>query len=372
VTELLDRIPVLDLSPEHEALWNEIRDEALRVLRSGRFILGPDVEDFERAAADYLGVKHAIGLNSGTDALVIGLRALGVQPGDEVITTAFTFFATAEAISLLGATPVFVDIDEESFNIDPGRIESAINERTRVIIPVHLFGRPADWERIAMVAGRRGIPILEDCAQSIGAGVGGRMTGSLGDAGAFSFYPTKNLGAFGDGGLLVTGDDRVAEETRMLRTHGERSRYHNEMLGYNSRLDALQAALLHVKLRHLDEFNAGRRRAAVMYDRLLAGVDGVTAPRVTDGHVFHQYTVRVHGGRRDEVRARMDEAGVGTMVYYPIPCHRLPVYADEYADVYLPVTELVAGEVLSLPIWPSIDEAVQTRVVGALREALGA
>jgi dTDP-4-amino-4,6-dideoxygalactose transaminase len=367
----MDRVPVLDLTPEHDMLWDELQAEALRVLRSGRFVLGPDVEAFEQDMADYLGVRHAIGLNSGTDALVIGLRALGIGPGDEVITTPFTFFATAEAISLTGAKPVFVDIEPDSFNLDPRLLEDAITERTRAIIPVHLFGRPVDWTGISEVAADHDLRVLEDAAQSIGARFEGRMTGALGDAGTFSFYPTKNLGAFGDGGMLVTSDDQVAETARMLRNHGELGRYQNEMLGYNSRLDALQAALLSVKLRHLDEFNALRRAAALRYGALLAGIDGITAPAVTDGHVFHQYTIRVHGGRRDEVRETLDEAGIGTMIYYPVPCHRLPVYAEEFAAVSLSVAEAAADEVLSLPIWPSIDPEVQERVVGALREAVG-
>jgi dTDP-4-amino-4,6-dideoxygalactose transaminase len=365
-----ERIPVLDLAPEHEALWDELSTEALRVLRSGSFVLGPEVAAFEREVAAFLDAPHAIGMNSGTDALVIGLRALGVTPGDEVITTPFTFFATAEAISLVGAVPVFADIDAESFNLDPARVEEAVTRRTRAIIPVHLFGRPAAYADLADIARRHDLRVLEDCAQSIGARSGGRHTGTLGDAGAFSFYPTKNLGGFGDGGLLVTGDDEVARLAGMLRSHGERSRYRNEMLGYNSRLDALQAALLRVKLKRLDEFNEGRRAAAVRYGELLGALPGLTAPAVTEGHVFHQYTVRVHGGRRDAVRAHVDESGVGTMVYYPVPCHRLPVYLDEYAEVVLPVAEAAADEVLSLPLWPSIEPAVQDRVAAALAAAL--
>jgi dTDP-4-amino-4,6-dideoxygalactose transaminase len=377
MTDGRGRVPVLDLGPELDELWGELSSEALRVLRSGRFVLGPDVEAFEREAAEYLGVKHAVGLNSGTDALFIGLRALGVEPGDEVVTTPFTFFATPEAISLIGATPVFADIEAGSFNLDPASFEAAVTERTRAVIPVHLFGRPVDWGSIAEIASRHDLRVLEDCAQSIGATMadgGGARTGALGNAGAFSFYPTKNLGGFGDGGLLTSDDGAVAETARMLRTHGERRRYHNEMIGYNSRLDALQAALLRVKLRRLDEFNAARRGAAQRYAELLADLEAagaLTTPAVTDGHVFHQYTVRVHGGRRDEVRQRLDDAGIGTMVYYPIPCHRLPIYADSYADVGLPVAEAAADEVLSLPIWPAIEAATQERVATALADALG-
>lgn len=374
----LGRIPVLDLGPELELLWDELSSEALRVMRSGRFVLGPDVEAFEDAAAEYLGVQHAVGLNSGTDALVIGLRALGVQPGDQVVTTPFTFFATAEAISLIGATPVFADIEADNLNLDPAAAEAAVTDRTTALIPVHLFGRPAEHAALSTIAKRHGLRLLEDCAQAFGATIRGvdgsdRRVGGLGDAGTFSFYPTKTLGGFGDGGLLTTDDDEVAGVAGMLRTHGERSRYHNEMLGYASRLDALQAALLRVKLRRVDEFNEGRRSAARRYGGLLGDLEAagaLTTPAVADGHVFHQYTVRIHDGRRDEVRAALDDAGVGTMIYYPIPVHRLPVYAEAYADVHLPVAETAAEEVLSLPIWPAITEATQARVVDALESAV--
>jgi dTDP-4-amino-4,6-dideoxygalactose transaminase len=365
-----DRIPPLDLRPELDELWQPLSEAALRVLRSGQFVLGPEVEAFEQEAAAYIGVEHAVGLNSGTDALVIGLRGIGVRPGQEVITTPFSFFATAEAISMVGATPVFVDIEPESFNIDPEAVEAAITERTGAILPVHLFGRPADMGAILRVQRRHGLPVLEDCAQSIGARIYGGRTGSLGAAGAFSFYPTKNLGGAGDGGLLTTNDQEIADTARMLRTHGERSRYNNEMLGYNSRLDALQAALLRVKLGRLERANEGRRRAAESYGRLLSGVEGVTTPEPVPGHVFHQYTVRIHGGRRDAVRASLDAAGIGTMVYYPIPIHRLPVYAECYERIELPLVERAAQEVLSLPIWPEIEEATQRRVVEQLAMSL--
>jgi dTDP-4-amino-4,6-dideoxygalactose transaminase len=365
-----ERVPPLDLRPELESLWKPLSEAALRVLKSGQFVLGPEVIAFESEAAEFLGVDHAVGLNSGTDALVIGLRCLGVEPGDEVITTPFSFFATAEAISSLGAVPMFVDIEPGSFNIDVSLIESAVSERTRALLPVHLFGRPADMTSIERIAARHDLQVLEDCAQSIGARLGDRVTGGLGNAGAFSFYPTKNLGGVGDGGLLTTNDEAVAETARMLRNHGERSRYNNEMLGYNSRLDAMQAALLRVKLDHLESANAGRRRAAARYGDLLGSLDGIEAPEVTAGHVFHQYTVRILEGRRDELRACLDEAGIGTMIYYPIPIHRLPVYEECYSGVELPVAEAAATEVLSLPIWPEIEEATQVRVVRSIEKAL--
>jgi len=353
-------IPILDLRPEIEALWDELQEAITRVLRSGQFILGPEVNAFEQEVAAYLGVKHAIGLNSGTDALVIGLRALGIGSGDEVITTSFTFFATAEAISQVGATPVFVDIDPKSFNIDPNLIEEKITPRTKAILPVHLYGRPAEMGAILDLADQYGLKVLEDCAQAFGASYHGKKVGTLGHAGAFSFFPSKNLGAYGDGGLLVTNDDQVAETARMLRAHGARRKYFNEAIGYNSRLDALQAAILRVKLPHVDAWNQARREAARRYNELLDDVPGLELPEVSEGHVFHQYTVRVFEGRRDEVKRKLAEAGIGTMVYYPVPLHQLPVYASlGYA---LPETERAAGEVLSLPIWPQINWEIQARV----------
>ena len=365
-TGVNEPIPVLDLGPELEAIWSEVSEVASRVLRSGYFVGGPEVAGFESEAADYLGVKHAVALNSGTDALVIGLRALGVEAGDEVITSPFTFFASPESIGILGASEVFADVDPDSFNLDPQRVEDAITPRTRALMPVHLFGRPADMDAISDIASRHELAVIEDSAQSFGARFGpdtrysGLQTGSVGHAGAFSFYPTKNLGGFGDGGLLTTSDDGVADRARRLRDHGSARRYENETLGYNSRLDALQAALLRVKLPHIDANNDGRRVAARHYNELFEGVEGVIAPEVVPGHVFHQYTIRVTGGRRDAVQAALGEASIGSMIYYPIPCHRLPVYADR--GISMPVAELLAGEVLSLPIWPAIAPSAQERV----------
>ncbi len=359
-------IPIYDPRPEIAALQGEIDAAIRRVLDSGRFILGPEVEAFEEEVADYLGVRHAVGLNSGTDALVIGLRALGVGPGDEVITTPFTFFATAEAISLVGAKPVFVDIDPRTFNIDPTLIPAAITERTRVIVPVHLYGQAADTDPILTIAKEHGLKVLEDTAQAFGGEYKGKKLGTLGDAGAFSFFPTKNLGGFGDGGLLATNDDEVAEMARMLRTHGAKKKYQNEVLGYNSRLDALQAAVLRVKLRHIDTFNEARRARARAYTSRLAELEGVTPPHeVPYGmHVYHQYTVRIAGGRRDAVAAGLAERGVGTMVYYPTPVHRLPVY-DQPAGC-CPMAEAAAAEVLSLPMGPFLEASTQDRVLEAL------
>jgi dTDP-4-amino-4,6-dideoxygalactose transaminase len=361
-------VPILDLSPEIETMWDEIQEAIRRVLRSGQFILGPEGDAFEREVANYLGVRHAIGLNSGTDALVIALRALEIGPGDEVITTPFTFFATPEAISLVGATPVFVDAHPDDCNLDTDRIEEAITERTRALLPVHLFGRPARMGKIREIAERYNLRVIEDCAQSFGARFEGRHTGTLGDIGAYSFFPSKNLGAFGDGGLVATDDAALAERMRMLRTHGSKRKYENEMIGYNSRLDELHAAILRVKLPHIDEWNEARRSAARRYGDLLAEAAGVIPPDVSEGHVFHQYTVRIPGGRRNGVRQALASRGIQTMVYYPVPCHRLPVYAKGGAHMH--VADDLASEVLSLPLWPRMDPIVQQRVATELEGAL--
>ncbi len=382
-------IPILDLAPQHDALWPELAAAFERVGRSGVFIGGEEVLAFEAEVAAFLGTRHAVGLNSGTDALVIALRALGVGPGDEVVTSPFSFFATAEAVSSVGATPVFADVDAATFMLDPDAAEAAVTARTRAIMPVHLYGGVAQMARLAAVAERAGAALVEDCAQSFGAvyagdcaGCGGtrcdptaraafagRQTGTLGAVGCYSFFPSKNLGALGDAGLLATDDDALATEARKLRAHGGLRKYHNEAVGYNSRLDALQAALLRVKLPHVAAANAGRRAAAARYTAMLAGVAGVAAPRVTPGHVFHQYTVRILGGRRDAVHDALAAAGIQTMVYYPVPIHRLPVYASAGYPSF-PVAERLAGEVLSLPLGPMIDEATQARVVRELEKAV--
>jgi dTDP-4-amino-4,6-dideoxygalactose transaminase len=364
------KVPVLDLSSEVEELWDELNAAIQDVLRSGQFIMGPAVNAFETGVAEHLGVEHAIGVNSGTDALVISLRALGVGPGDEVITTAFTFFATAEAISQVGAVPIFVDIDPKTYNIDPALIEEKITPRTKAVLPVHLFGHAADMDPILESAGSHGLAVLEDVAQAFSGEYMGRKLGAIGHAGAFSFFPSKNLGAYGDGGLIATNDDEVAEAARILRAHGAKKKYHNEVFGYNSRLDSIQAAILRVKLPHIDRWNEGRRQVARRYDQMLKGVTGVVTPHQAPytRHVYHQYTVRITDGRRDAVRNRLGEAGIDTMVYYPVPVHRLPVY-DEL-NTNLPLTEEAAGEVLSLPIWPQLSQTVQERVAASLQQAL--
>lgn len=361
------QIPPLDLTPEIDLLWNEIQTAIADVVRSGQFVLGPQVHAFEDEMARHLGVRHAVACNSGTDALVIALRSLGIGAGDEVITTPFTFFATAEAISLVGAEPVLVDIEPLTFNIDPEKIAAAVTPRTKAILPVHLFGHAADMDAICEIARRFGLYVLEDVAQAFGGRYRGRPLGSLGDAAAFSFYPTKNLGAFGDAGLLTTNDDDVAQMARKLRTHGTERRDRNEMIGYNSRLDEIQAAVLRVKLPHVEHWNRERRRAAATYRRLLSDVPGVATPIVEHyaDHAFNQYTIRVTGGDRDRVQQSLSELGIGTMVYYSTPVHRLPVYASQAVE--LPVAESAAREVLSLPIGPMLSNNAIARVAQGLR-----
>jgi dTDP-4-amino-4,6-dideoxygalactose transaminase len=379
MSQVLEHIPILDLRPQYESLKLEIHAAITKVLERGDFIMGEEVKLFEAEVAAYLGVKHAIGLNSGTDALFIGLRAMGIGAGDEVITTSFSFFATAEAILHVGATPVFVDIDENTFNLNPDLLEAAITERTKAIIPVHLYGRPCEMGKIMAVAQKHNLKVLEDCAQSFGAKyMGGcsscdgsciskeiqnKFTGTIGDAGAFSFFPSKNLGAYGDGGMLVTNDDEIAELTRKLRSHGSIKKYHNELVGYNSRLDTLQAAILRVKLPHVDFWNVARRQIAENYNNLINDAS-IIIPEIIGGHVFHQYTIRVTQKSRDNVQKRLTDVGVGSMVYYPISQDQLPVYKGTY--VPQPLSTLVAKQVLSLPMYPELGVEKQKLIVEKL------
>jgi dTDP-4-amino-4,6-dideoxygalactose transaminase len=360
-------IPILDLAPELGEVASELDAAWRRVVASGQFILGPEVEALEREVASYLGVKHAVGVNSGTDALVIALRGLGVGPGDEVVTSPFTFFATSESIDAVGASPVFVDIDPESFALRPDLVERAVGPRTKAILPVHLFGHAADMGPILALARSAGLVVLEDVAQALGGSVNGRKLGALGAAGAFSFFPSKNLGGLGDGGLIGTDDAALADRVRMLRGHGSRRKYFNETTGYNSRLDALQAACLRVKLPRLDAWNGLRRAAASRYRDLLSGIPGISLPTERTGvcHVYHQFTIRVRDGRRDALQAALSAAGIGTMVYYPKALHQLPVYAGRFGA--FPEAEAAAREVLSLPLWPRIEPSAQERVATEIR-----
>lgn len=364
-------VPFLEITREIDELRAPLLAAMERVLEGARFILGPEVSAFEEESARALGVEHAIGVNSGTDALVIALRALGVGPGDEVITSPFTFISTAESISLVGATPVFADILPSTFNLDPAAVRSLVTERTKAILPVHLYGQTADMASLKAIAGEHDLAVLEDAAQAFGATTRGLPAGALGHAATFSFYPTKNLGACGDGGLVTTNDDGVAERVRQLHGHGGVGRDTYVAVGYNSRLDELQAALLRVKLPHIQRWNDRRRELAARYDEALADLSGVLTPAVRDGaeHVYHQYTVRIADGRRDAVRDAMTAAGVGSMVYYAKPLHLRPVYATGQS---LPMAEQAAAEVLSLPIAQTLRDEEQARVIAVLRAAVGA
>lgn len=371
----MSNIPILDLAPEITELRPKILEAVNTVLDKTNFIMGEEVKHFEQEVASFLGTKHAIGVNSGTDALVIALRALGIGVGDEVITTPFTFFATAESISAVGAKPIFVDIDETTFNIDPNLIEAAITPATKAIMPVHLYGRSANMSEIMAIATKHGLKVVEDCAQSFGAKyigaeakLNGKQTGTMGHMGAYSFFPSKNLGGYGDGGLIVTNDDELAATARMLRVHGARKKYHNEVLGYNSRLDTLQAAILRVKLPHIERWNAHRHQAARLYNEAFSGIEGIIPPSAPNGHVFHQYTVRFTSKNRDEVQELLKAEGIGTMVYYPIPQDQLPIYKGQYS-IY-PISEKLAKEVLSLPMGHYISEEAQQKVIAAVMKVL--
>jgi dTDP-4-amino-4,6-dideoxygalactose transaminase len=365
-------VPLLDLKAQYRGIKSELLAVIEAVCDEQGFVLGPRLAEFEKATAQYIGARHAVGCASGSDALLLALMALGVEAGDEVITVPFTFFATAGAISRLGARPVFVDIEADSFNIDPHDVERAITPRTKAIIPVHLFGQCADMAGINDVAKRRRIRVIEDACQAIGAAQEGRRAGVLSDVGCFSFFPTKNLGGFGDGGLMTTDDDALADALAMLRVHGSRVRYLHEAVGINSRLDALQAAVLHVKLKYLDQWTEGRRRNADRYQRLFAQaqlLDRVMLPVTKPGnfHVYNQYTVRVR--QRDELRTFLKEKGVGSEVYYPLPMHLQNCYqALGYHKGSFPVSERAAEEVLSLPIYAELTEEQQAYVVQMIGE----
>jgi len=363
-------IPMVDLKTQYHNLKSEIDRAVLDAMESSQFILGPNVSSFEKEAADYLGANHSVAVASGTDALHLAILAAGIGPGDEVITSAFTFIATAEAICYVGAKPVFVDIDPKTFNIDPLMIEAAITPQTRAVIPVHLFGQPADMTAITAICDTHNLLLIEDCAQSFGAAINNTQTGTCGAAGCFSFFPSKNLGCYGDGGLVTCATAEMAEQVRILRSHGSRERYHHSVLGYNSRLDDIQAAILRVKLKHIDEFNAGRRRVAKLYSSLLRDVAQVPFEDGKGNHVYHQYTIL--SDQRETIMSRLTRSEIASAVYYPIPLHRQAVFTPAYANVSLPVTERVAGSCLSLPIYPEMPEEtvrlVAETVIGALIE----
>lgn len=359
-------IPLLDLTRD-ATLLDELSAAADRVIRSGGYILGPEVARFEAECADYLGVGHAVAVSSGTDALLLSLMALGVGPGDEVVCPAYTFFATAGAVSRLGARPVFIDCEPDTFNLDVGRVAERLTPRTRAIVPVHLYGQCVDMaalQAVAAAAPGGPTPIVEDACQAIGAEVGGRRAGALGAFGCFSFFPSKNLGALGDAGLVTTDDAGLADRARILRVHGARPKYHHAIIGGNFRMDALQAALLRVKLPRLERAISARQAHAAHYNERLAAVPGVTPPGARVGrHVFHQYVIRVADGRRDALQAHLEAEGVGTAVYYPVPLHVQKCFADlGWRAGDLPVSERAALETLALPMFPELTAGEVDRV----------
>ena len=401
------QVPPFSLSEQIQELGGALDQAVLEVLRSGQYIGGATIARFEQDFAAACGVPHAIGCNSGTDALILALRGLGIGPGDEVITASFSFFATAEAISAVGATPVFADVEESSYLIDLDQLEAAITPATRALLPVHLFGRPVDMERLCAIAARHGLKVIEDCAQASGASWAGRPVGSWGDAGCFSFFPTKNLGAGGDGGAVTCRDAELAQTMRELAVHGMPRRYLHTALGYNSRLDAIQAAVLNVKLPHLARWVERRGAIARHYRQQLAALPGVALPEAGPaGHSWNQFVLRVPqcpGARacegaagagtptaactpsadsaayglpeaccRDWLKQQLQEMGVSTIIYYPIPIHRQPAYADlGYGPGSLPITERLCSEVLSLPIFPELTSEQQQQVIKVLRSVVG-
>ncbi|MFH0873193.1 MAG: DegT/DnrJ/EryC1/StrS family aminotransferase [bacterium] len=359
------KVPMLDLVAQYQPIKEEIDQAVVKVIQSGQFILGPEVQALEQELADYCQCAHAVGVASGTDALHLALRACGIGEGDGVITSPFTFIATAEAISYLGAIPIFLDIDQESFNLDPNQVEDFLKGRSEVvrsvpkakpkaILPVHLYGRSADMTALMKLASAFGLKVVEDCAQAIGTEHLGQRVGSFGDAGCFSFFPTKNLGGYGDGGMVTTRDAHLAERVRILRHHGSRARYYHDEVGFNSRLDEIQAAILRVKLRYLDSWIAGRRRIADLYRRDRQG--GAVAVPLDDGqgrHIYHQFTIRAP--QRDALQVHLRERGIATMIYYPVPLHQQKAYAHlGYQEGDLPQSEKAAREILSLPIYPEL------------------
>jgi dTDP-4-amino-4,6-dideoxygalactose transaminase len=373
----VNSIPAFDLTQQYKLIGQEVGAKTLEVLASGHYINGSTVEQFEQQFAQYVGTTDCIGCNSGTDALYLALRALDIGRGDEVITTPFTFVSTAGMISAVGATPVFVDIDPQTYNLDLNQLESAITRRTRAIIPVHLFGQPVDMTRLVEILQRRGdanpLYVIEDAAQAVGATWAGAKVGSIGHIGCFSFYPTKNLGACGDAGAVTTRDGAIAARVRMLRNHGQQQRYSSETLGVNSRLDALQAAILSIKLEYLEGWNGQRRAIADRYTQFLSHLPGIIPPQssATSQPVWHQYTLRVTDGKRDSVRQKLQAQGIGSMIYYPIPLHLQPVYGDlGYQMGQLPIAEQLAQEVLSLPMFPELTEQQQERILYALKDSL--
>lgn len=363
-------IPLLDVQAQYNSIKEEIESAVLDVLRSGRYILGPKVEEFEKSIADYCDVKYAIGVANGTDALVLSLDAIGVGPGDEVITSPFTFFASAESISRLGATPVFVDIDPSTYNLVPEQVHKKITSRTKAIIPVHIFGQPADMDAINDIAAKHGIKVIEDACQAIGAQYKGKKIGSLGDIACFSFFPSKNLGGAGDGGMVVTSNKEIADRVRILRQHGSTRKYHHGLIGYNSRLDALQVAILQVKLKYIDAWNDARRQKAHYYNKLFAGSNIVTPVELDYvKHAYHLYIIRVPN--RAEVESLLKEKGIGHGVYYPVPLHLQDAYESlGYKLGDLPVSEAASHETMAIPLYPELKTEDMELIAGLVKQVV--
>jgi dTDP-4-amino-4,6-dideoxygalactose transaminase len=367
-------VPLLDLRAQFATIREPIYEAMQRVVESQHFILGPEVEALEREGAEYCGARRAVGCSSGTDALLLALMALDVRSGDEVITSSYTFFATAGVIARLGARPVFVDIDPESYNIDAVAIAAKITPKTKAIIPVHLYGRTADMELILALAERHGVAVIEDACQAIGAEYRGRRAGTLGHVAAFSFFPTKNLGGFGDGGMITTNDEKIAEKIRILRVHGMEPKYYHRWVGIMGRLDALQAAVLRVKLPYLDSWTAGRQANARCYASLFEArglTDWVKAPREPSGmrHVFNQYVIRVPASHRDPLRKHLQARGVGTEIYYPVPLHLQECFAElGHRAGDFPHAERAAAETIALPVFPEMTPSQQLHVVNSIAD----
>jgi len=361
----------LDLSAQYNSIKKEIDTAVKRVLESAVFIDGKEVEEFEKEMAEFCGVRHAVGVNSGTDALFLSLKALGVGPGDEVITAPFTFIATAGVIANCGAKPVFADINPETFNIDPSKIEEKITEKTKAILPVHLFGQMADMQEVMEIARKHNLSVIEDAAQAIGAEYNGKKAGTIGDLGCFSFFASKNLGAYGDGGMVITNNEKLAERIRLLKNHGSspKEKYLNLIIGTNSRLDALQAAILRVKLNYLSKWSKGRAEKASYYNGKLEGIGDIITPIIASdrNHIFHQYTIKTKS--RDELQRYLKEKEIPTMIYYPLPLHLQPAFEYlNYKSGDFLESEKAAKEVLSLPIYPELSKIEQNLIIKKIKE----
>ena len=382
----MNKIPPVDLTRQYEIIKEEANLAVLEILKSGRYIGGEAVATFEQQFANYIGVAECVSCNSGTDALFLALKALNIGVGDEVITSPFTFFATAEVITRVGAKPIFVDIDLNTFNFNLAQVEQAITSKTKAIIPVHLFGQPVDMSKLMAIAESHDLYVIEDCAQATGATWDQNKVGSIGHVGCFSFFPTKNLGACGDGGAITTNDRAIAKQMRILKEHGSPTRYRHDFIGLNSRMDSIQAVILTFKLRHLDFWNEQRQQAAKYYQELLQSVNSLKLPQAIEGgdSVWNQYTICIADRQkaesdrgnysftlRDQIRKQLQDKGVVSLVYYPIPLHLQPVYQNlGYQEGQLPIVEQAAREVLSLPIFPGISEAEQEQVAYALKDCL--